>query len=296
MFAHGIDRWQHKSVEDFIQKLVPKLGNREWRIAFHSYPPGLGEPQFSANDWPMITFGNIGVLAGWLRQHYQDKPHAWEIQLTENGISGDPNKGQLNDQDAYLCKAFENCLGTPGIESFIYHRYQDVKAENLFLGLVNLDGQTQKPAWKTYRDVNKPGAEKCGFQLLPYIELKRYYNESNGYHWVTTRMPPAGFGYERSWKVFRDKPNFGDPVMLYECRVGGANGSHTMISTFVDCEKEFNMGPMGYAFKTKQKDTVPIYRCRTGSGSHFITDASNCENQTKEDLVVYVYKCPECKH
>ena len=92
MFAHGIDRWQHKSVEDFIQKLVPKLGNREWRIAFHSYPPGLGEPQFSANDWPMITFGNIGVLAGWLRQHYQDKPHAWEIHLTENGLNGRPEQ------------------------------------------------------------------------------------------------------------------------------------------------------------------------------------------------------------
>ncbi len=293
----AFDAGQHKSVEQFLSQLVPKLGNREWRLAFHSYPPDLGNPVFSANDWPRITFGNIGVLAGWLRQKYHDKPYAWEIHLTENGLNGNPsNSNQLNLQNEYLCKAFQNVLGTPGIESFIYHRYQDYSIEKIFLGLFTEDAKNEKPAWKTYRDVNKPGAEKCGFQLLPYIELKRYYNESNGYHWVTTRMPPAGFGYERSWKTFRDKPNFGDPVMLYECRVGGANGSHTMISTFVDCEKEFNMGPMGYAFKTHQDGTVPLYRCRTGSGSHFVTENPNCENQTKEDLVVYVYKCPECKH
>gem|GEM_PF-5007005 len=96
MFAHGIDTWQHKSVEDYIQKLVPKLGDREWRLAFHSYPPDLGSSQFSANDWPIISFGNIGVLAGWLCQHYNGQCYTVhrtdqiQIGCTTQEISFDP--------------------------------------------------------------------------------------------------------------------------------------------------------------------------------------------------------------
>ncbi len=288
-FDHMFDWniWQHTSVQYFIKSVVKKLGTREWRIAFHSYPPDLTEPQFSANDWPIISFGNIGILAGWLRQNYPDKPHAWEIHLTENGLNGRPE--QENAQNTYLCKAFKNVLGTPGIESFIFHRYRDADEGGLKLGLVHKDG-TAKPAWSTYVNANKPGAGKCGFELLPYVELARYLNSSTGNRWVTTRMPPDGFHHENSWKIYRDKPTFGDPIMLYECRFGDSKQHYqTKISTNVNCDGNFNMGPMGYAFKSKQKNTVALYQCKVGN-TFFITDASNCENQIKDKLIGYVYR------
>ena len=273
------------SAQTFLTKLVPKLGNRDWRIAWHSYPPNLATPNFSANDWPRITFGNIGVIAGWLRQHYPNDPHAWEIQLTENGINGNGASMQ-QQQKTQLCQAFENILGTPGIESFIYHRLIDIAEEGLNLGLWNAD-KTPKPAWETFALANRNlgnGWPACGFQYLPYIRMKRGSNAS-GMHWITTRQFPSGFNFERSWKILREPAE--NTKLVYECRVGGANGNHAMISPDPACEGQFNMGPLGYVYNTQVTGTSPIYRCRTSNGSHFVSPAANCEGQIQESLVGY---------
>ncbi len=45
------------SGQTFLSKVVPQLGSRAWGIAFHPYPPNLLLPQFSADDWPLVTFG-----------------------------------------------------------------------------------------------------------------------------------------------------------------------------------------------------------------------------------------------
>ncbi len=281
------------SAETFLSKLIPKLGTREWRIAWHSYPPNLLDPAFGANDWPRVTFGNLGVLAGWLRKNYPDKPYTWEIQLTENGING-VNASMQGRQESQLCQAFKNVLGTPGIESFIYHRLKDHPDETkqgLGLGLWNSDG-SPKPAWTTFALANRSGVgsgwPKCGFELLPYVEMMRGSNGSM--HWVTTRQLPPGFNKEQSWKILRDKPKE-DSVLVYECRVGGASGNHAMISPAANCENQFSMGPMGYLYTSQQPGTSAVYRCYVpGNGSHFISSDANCEGQTKESLVGYAIK------
>ena len=274
------------SAQTFLSKLVPKLGNRDWRIAWHSYPPNLGDPAFGANDWPRITFGNIGVIAGWLRQHYPSDPHAWEIQLTENGLNGNGASMQQR-QRTQLCQAFENILGTPGIENFIYHRLIDIAEEGLNLGLWNADGAA-KPAWEIFALANRNlgnGWPACGFQHLPYVRMKRGSNSSS-MHWITTRQFPSGFQFERAWKILREPAE--GTRMVYECRVGGANGNHAMISTDPSCEGQFNMGPMGYVYTSQVTGTSPIYRCYVNAnGSHFVSPASNCEGQKTGSLIGY---------
>ncbi len=280
---------------DFLIKLIPQLGEREWRLAYHSYPPNLIKPVFGPDDWKdanqRITFGTLGILAAWLRQNYPTKPYTWEIQLTENGINGNPASNQAA-QKQYLCQAFKNVLGTPGIESFIYHRFKDHEVEiagGLGCGLWNAD-RTPKPAWETFALANRSGVASgwpaCGFEFLPYIEMMRGYNKTSGMHWVTTRQFPNGFSKENSWKILREPAD--NTVLVYECRVGGAGGNHAMISTDVNCEGQFNMGPMGYLYQTQVSGTVPVYRCRIDkTGSHFVSSSATCENQVVESLVGY---------
>ena len=278
------------SVETFLTKLVPNLGDRKWKLAYHSYPPDLNVPWFSANDYPRVTFGNIGVIAGWLRRNYPNNPHAWEIHLTENGING--LEQDLDEQNTMLCYAFRNILGTPGITSFIYHRLIDVKEEGLSLGLWRSDA-SQKPSWTTYACSNKHGScagvshwPSCGFEFGEFTTLKRGYDGT--FHWVSTRMFPGGVGTERRWKLYRDeKP---DTFMVYECKVGGNEGSHTMISPSPECEGQFPMGPMGYMHSSFVEGTQPIYRCYNEiNGDHMITNDSGCEGFKTERLVGYAY-------
>lgn len=281
--------------DNFLKTLVPKLGNRDWMLAFHSYPPDLASPEFGANDYNnhgIISFGNIGVLAGWLRQNYPNDPHAWEIQLTENGING-VGASMQQRQRAQLCQAFRNVLGTPGITSFVYHRlvdHPDEVAGGLGCGLWNED-RSPKPAWTTFALANRKGVgagwPSCGFDILPYVPLMRGYNGKK--HWVTSRQFPSGVKVEQTWHILREQaPN---TQLVYECRVGGPNGDHTLISTFANCENQFNMGPMGYVYKTQVAGTSPIYRCYIATtGDHFISSDPNCEGQKEESLIGYGFK------
>lgn len=279
------------SVETFLTRLVPYLGSRQWKLAYHSYPPDLTIPHFGANDYPRITFGNIGVLAGWLRKNYPNDPHAWEIELTENGVNG-PN-GQEGQQNTMICELLRNILGTPGITSLIYHRLVDIKEEGLNLGLWRSDA-SQKASWTTYACANRQGScagverwPACGFEYGEYTLLKRAYDGT--FHWVSSRMFPDGVYAEQQWKLFREPRE--DTTMVYECKVGGANGSHTMISKDANCEGQFSMGPMGYIFNDYVEGTEPIYRCyNPNNGDHLITTSSSCEGFTYESLVGYAYR------
>jgi hypothetical protein len=113
------------SCETFLKNLIPKIGNRQWRLAFHSYPIDLLKPEFGPDDYPYVTFGNIGALSGWLHKNYPNNPHAWEIQLTENGINAKDSSMYVAQRDK-LCQAFKNILGTPGVPKIFlkaWHKY-----------------------------------------------------------------------------------------------------------------------------------------------------------------------------
>jgi len=273
------------SVQTFLTRLVPLLGDREWRLAYHPYPPDLFSPVFSADDLPRVTYGNLGVLLGWLRATFPGRAHAYEVALTESGISSAPPRSSEARQASAVCDSLRNVLGTPGIENYVYHRLRDHAAEGgLQLGLVRTAG-TFQPSWAVWALANRrdlvPPQLSCGFEDLPHTRLRRGYHSTRG-HWASSRLLPPGFVEERSWRLLRE-PAPGT-VLLFECAVGG----HSLLTPDPGCEGQQPMGPVGYAWTDAAAGRLPLHRCRIGAGSdHFVSPDPSCEGQIHERLLGY---------
>jgi hypothetical protein len=268
-----------------LSGLIERAGARKVRVAFHPYPPNLLAPQFSPDDYPKVTYGSLGALSGWLHKNYPGRPELWgQLQLTESGVNSLAPSTPEAQADG-VCRSFVNALGTPGIESYIYHRMSDHPVETaagLGVGLRNSDGSA-KPAWFTWALANRedlsPPQLSCGFEDLPHTRLRRSYHPQRG-HWASSRLPPPGFAVETSWRLLRaEAPG---TKLLFECRVG----QHNLLSPDPGCEGQLPLGPVGYVHTSAAPGLVPLYRCRVGEGQdHFISSDAGCEGQAMEQLL-----------
>lgn len=274
------------SGQTLLTGLASRVAPRPWRVAFHPYPPDLLAPAFSPDDWPKVTYGSLGALPGWLRKTFPNVPSAFELQLTESGVNSLAPSSPDAQADG-VCRSFQNVLGTPGVENYVYHRMKDHPAETasgLGLGLREESG-TAKPAWAVWALANRvdlqPPQLSCGFEDLPNVKLTRSYSASRG-HWASSRLPPSGFSTEASVHVLREAT--AGTALLYECKVG----AHNLLSPDVGCEGLLPLGPVGYVYTASSTGRIALYRCRVGAGSdHFVTTDAACEGQTVDMFLGY---------
>ena len=123
----------------------------------------------------------MGQLVGWLRRQFPSTPSAWEIHLTEQGLHGDTTDNGYQ-QSQWLCNAFRNVLGTPGIELYLYSPptthggYAPSKPELITCNSVDQNGNCApgqlgyRWSWQTWALANRidVGILSCGFENLPY--------------------------------------------------------------------------------------------------------------------------------
>lgn len=273
------------SVSEFIPAVAALVGTRSWQVAFHPYSNAVGDTTFSPDDINAgyITFGDIGVIVGWLQQKYPGSAAAANVELTESGFDSNASNGRSEaGQNTAVCNSFYNVVGTPGIDNYIYHRLIDnVNEGGLLLGLWHTD-QSQKPSWATWALANRYGYYSCGFSANDYTTLTRSYNSSRG-HWASSRLAPSGFSAEHSFYLTRSA--LSGTTLLYECQIG----NHNMISNSAGCEGSYtNMGPVGYINNTPATGLVALYRCHMSSPlDHFISTSSSCEGQSVDYLLGY---------
>jgi hypothetical protein len=131
---------------------------------------------------------------------------------------------------------------------------------------------------------------RLGYMRARNTALSRYYNGSNGMHWVTAGIPSAGYGLEFTLGFMLGDGGPGRRA-VFEC----AAGADRFLSLDSGCEGRSELGRAGWVYTSPPAggDVVPVYRCLVPGRDHFASNDPNCEGQTTEALLGHARRTQE---
>ncbi|WP_433364039.1 LamG-like jellyroll fold domain-containing protein [Actinoplanes sp. CA-142083] len=153
-----------------------------------------------------------------------------------------------------------------------------------------LDGRVDDVhVWTGARSPEDLTADKLSLATsrpTPYTgQLSRYYDH-NSHHWVTSGPVPPGTAFEIGLGTMAP-PGSPDTRMLYSCLYPG--GQYVTLTPGCETSDSRVLGEIGLLFKNPRPDvaTVPVYRCVTTKGDHFVAVTEDCEGSKNEGLLGY---------
>lgn len=175
---------------DILDALAEKAPDIAWNVAFYPYASDYGnsavwndEGAVSGFGTPYITVSNIELLCEYLsQQEYLFDGAKRRIAVAEFGVSGDPeNEESLADQAASFAYGYYKAASQDMIESVIYYRQVDSRAEvGVYFGL-----------WETGSDEGEDMTErKPIYDVFKYIDTPRSAEISGEY---ISRLGAAGW-------------------------------------------------------------------------------------------------------
>ena len=124
-----------------------------------------------------------------------------------------------------------------------------------------------------------------GAPQSPPGALHRYFSDSAGTHWVTTRPVGGDYRYELSLGYLQTTAG-ADRSALYDC-LSGANDH--FLSKDPGCEGRTRTGLVGWIEEGRPAaPSAALYRCLRPGAGHFASGDAGCEGQTVEGRLGYV--------
>ncbi|MBO5303769.1 MAG: fibronectin type III domain-containing protein [Lachnospiraceae bacterium] len=176
-FDSGNRYFSSKAVLDSFYKQMKAQGNIVFRIAYHAYPQGMGDPIFwddslatNSTNSQIINFKNLTVLTNYVKKNFGKK---YKIMLSEQSFN--TSRGEVMQAAAYAY-AYYMSEGNDMIEAFIYGRefdHPEELKEGYYWGLCD-QWHVKRLIWSVYQYIDTADSFKFTDPLLKHTGLSKW--------------------------------------------------------------------------------------------------------------------------
>lgn len=245
-FDTGNRYFTSKSVLDAFYKQIKAQGNIVFRIAYHAYPQGLGDPVFwddslatNSASAQIVNLKNLTVLTNYVKKNFGKD---YKIMLSEQSFNS--SRGEAVQAAAYAY-AYYMCEGNSMIDAFIYGRefdHPDELADNYYWGLCDR-WHVKRLIWSVFQYIDTKDSFKFTDPLRKYTDLKKWSKIANFKKSKYTGMSSIrkkgvitdiSFSSVSSAQLTWEKLNTGDGYEIFRdgVQIGEVSGNSTV--TFTD--------------------------------------------------------------